>query len=834
RTTRVHFERDHRVGRYVDAIIRHLERQASIQVVNNEEYDVRVLFCPIVSRAGTDIEAVLSLVRAGKPTIVMVLHHTFDSRAVIPSSSSYNREGLCLVDFLFSEDQGLLECERNNISFETAACYIERHAVESDGKAMSLWEILPMFAVVFLFLCLDCRHSSCYTTVGMISGFVGGMVKRRLVRVACGGAIGLAFMGLNARLHFEWDHRFSGLLDELIRRLKEQVSIQVVKGRQYEVRVLFCPIVSRAGTDIEAVLSRVKAHEPTIVIVLHHTFDPWAVIPSSSVYDGEGLILVDFLYSEDQGLLESPKNRPPQDHHRAAQIGLLEDEYNGQRYLKSGASGEPLFHFTFSVLTSELISNIRPIRLPEASTCGRCTFPSLPYKAQVERSGKLSAQVISLGMSSPSQHKRLKPCPCCCHNIGDPFGHHLPSLLLTVPSNTEQQTGIITNLSHPGHNIFRLLPSREEAGVLQDPVCQDHQTQEQLLRSGHHLHKQLTSHITCWTLGPYHNLTASTSTLLPLSQHCCLYLNTTASTSTLLSLPQHYCLYLNTAVSTSTLLPLPQHYCLYLNTAVSTSTLLSLPQHCCLYLKTTISTSTPLHLHLHCCLYLNTTASTSKLPPLPQHCCLYLNAAVSTSTLLSLLQHCCLYLKTTISTSTLLPLHLHHCLYLNTTVSTSTLLPLPQNHHLYLKTTISTSKLLPVPQHYYFYLNTTVSTSTLLPLYQNYHLYLKTTISTLTLLPVPQHYYFYLNTIASTSTLLSLPQHCCLYLKTTISNSTLLPLHLHYWLYLNTTASTATLLPLHQHYCLILHVVPSAIHIQCHCSVSNGAVHENVSRTKLI
>ncbi|KAI4893889.1 hypothetical protein NFI96_024337, partial [Prochilodus magdalenae] len=110
------------------------------------------------------------------------------------------------------------------------------------------------------------------------------------------------------RLHFEWDHRVSGLLDELIRRLKEQVSIQVVKGRQYEVRVLFCPIVSRAGTDIEAVLSRVKAHEPTIVIVLHHTFDPWAVIPSSSVYDGEGLILVDFLYSEDQGLLESPKN----------------------------------------------------------------------------------------------------------------------------------------------------------------------------------------------------------------------------------------------------------------------------------------------------------------------------------------------------------------------------------------------------------------------------------------------------------------------------------------------------------------------------------------------
>ncbi|KAI4893888.1 hypothetical protein NFI96_024336 [Prochilodus magdalenae] len=204
RTTRVHVERDHRVGRYVDAIIRHLERQASIQVVNNEEYDVRVLFCPIVSRAGTDIEAVLSRVRDGEPTIVMVLHHTFDSRAVIPNSSSYNREGLSLVDFLFSEDQGLLECERNNISFETAARYIERHAVvskdeqKSDGKAMSLWEILPMFAVVSLFLCLDYRNSSCYMTAGMISGIVGGMVKHRLVGVAVGGAIGLAFMGLNA------------------------------------------------------------------------------------------------------------------------------------------------------------------------------------------------------------------------------------------------------------------------------------------------------------------------------------------------------------------------------------------------------------------------------------------------------------------------------------------------------------------------------------------------------------------------------------------------------------------------------------------------------------
>ncbi|KAL7888508.1 hypothetical protein AOLI_G00034820 [Acnodon oligacanthus] len=177
-SVRVLFEHDHRVSNFQGAIIRRLAAQAPVEVVQDDQYDVKVLFCPIVSRAGTDIQAVLSRVKAGQVTIVMVLHHTFDSRAIIPSSSAYESEGVILVDFLFSEDQGLLECPKNSEAFDRTARYLKQLAPQS--SAMGRMEKVLLLTVGSLVLWVmwwrDCRQGSCHTVVGVISGFIGGAV----------------------------------------------------------------------------------------------------------------------------------------------------------------------------------------------------------------------------------------------------------------------------------------------------------------------------------------------------------------------------------------------------------------------------------------------------------------------------------------------------------------------------------------------------------------------------------------------------------------------------------------------------------------------------------
>ncbi|XP_043094912.1 uncharacterized protein LOC122345142 isoform X2 [Puntigrus tetrazona] len=96
----------------------HLQKQKPFlkEVHSVEDCDVILVFCPIVSRAGTDIDAALNELNAYsefKPAIFMVLHYTFEHDKVIPDSSRYiNRTNTFTVDCLFHEE-GLLACDRN-------------------------------------------------------------------------------------------------------------------------------------------------------------------------------------------------------------------------------------------------------------------------------------------------------------------------------------------------------------------------------------------------------------------------------------------------------------------------------------------------------------------------------------------------------------------------------------------------------------------------------------------------------------------------------------------------------------------------------------------------
>ncbi|XP_053347706.1 uncharacterized protein LOC128518579 isoform X2 [Clarias gariepinus] len=95
-----------------------LKSEVNLREVSSEnDCDVLISFVPIVSRAGTDIQAALEKIpkHSYKHIILVVLHHTFDPHYIAPESRySVNRNDVFAVDCLYHEDQGLLNCKNND------------------------------------------------------------------------------------------------------------------------------------------------------------------------------------------------------------------------------------------------------------------------------------------------------------------------------------------------------------------------------------------------------------------------------------------------------------------------------------------------------------------------------------------------------------------------------------------------------------------------------------------------------------------------------------------------------------------------------------------------
>ncbi|KAL7834433.1 hypothetical protein SRHO_G00286800 [Serrasalmus rhombeus] len=247
-------------------------RTALQEVLTVEECDVVLVFCPVVSRAGTDIEAALqelSGISATKPAVLVVLHHTFNQELTVTDSSrAVNREKTLTVDCLFYEDEGLLQCIKN----DEALCKVADWLIPEGSKPpkSTVKEDQPNepppveTKPVNIFSCVTGK------TLGSHEDFVRILCKRRTA-------------------------------------LQEVLTVE-----ECEVVLVFCPVVSRAGTDIEAALqelSDISATKPAVLVVLHHTFNQELNVPDSSrTVNREKTLTVDCLFYEDEGLLQCIKN----------------------------------------------------------------------------------------------------------------------------------------------------------------------------------------------------------------------------------------------------------------------------------------------------------------------------------------------------------------------------------------------------------------------------------------------------------------------------------------------------------------------------------------------
>ncbi|KAK3527556.1 hypothetical protein QTP86_026644 [Hemibagrus guttatus] len=88
-----------------------------------------LFYVPIVSRAGTDIGAALQELDKykDKHIALVVLHHTFDRELIVPDSSrNVRRDKTITVDCLFSEDEGLFKCHRNDEAIKKVADWLHK------------------------------------------------------------------------------------------------------------------------------------------------------------------------------------------------------------------------------------------------------------------------------------------------------------------------------------------------------------------------------------------------------------------------------------------------------------------------------------------------------------------------------------------------------------------------------------------------------------------------------------------------------------------------------------------------------------------------------------
>ncbi|XP_047656153.1 uncharacterized protein LOC113660631 isoform X2 [Tachysurus fulvidraco] len=331
--------------------------------ISMDKSDVIIAFVPIVSRAGTDIQAALQMIPETRPAVLVVLHHTFSPDHIAPDSRRIiDRSNIFSVDMLFYENKGLLNCFKNTKALEETTKYLQnfkanRNKIINDHKmesrrdllnlvwallAFILWLITCMFQLVlkmtqWLITAVQrswkpMLHCLCqvFSTMKPHANSVRNAVYQRLQNRHPSHSSG------QDEVDFTLTKITKGLMDFIHDKVSvgepEELKFHIlVTGNDLnchkdilkslgiidegismdksDVIIAFVPIVSRAGTDIQAALQMIPESHHAVLVVLHHTFDPDHVAPDSGRnIDRSNIFSVDMLFYENMGMLNSYKN----------------------------------------------------------------------------------------------------------------------------------------------------------------------------------------------------------------------------------------------------------------------------------------------------------------------------------------------------------------------------------------------------------------------------------------------------------------------------------------------------------------------------------------------
>ncbi|KAL7838638.1 hypothetical protein AOLI_G00270420 [Acnodon oligacanthus] len=288
-----------------------------------EKCDFILFFCQSFSETKTAIESALQELPStepAKPVLLVVLHYTLDPDINISDSSQYvTRENMFTVDCLVCEEN-LLQCTKNDEALTKAKEWIEpeiekqRPEIQHEHPCAStdltnkpgtaeLQEVsTEQDCDVFLH-----DIDAAVRILSDLPDSSSTQKEERVRRVAVMERFGKVKYSTIVTGETKNAH------EDLIRNLhKHRPNLQKVSSLdECDVILVFCPVVSRAGTDIEAALKKLNdksATKPAVLVVLHHTFDPDSTVPDSSrAVTRENTLTVDCLFHENKGLLQCRK-----------------------------------------------------------------------------------------------------------------------------------------------------------------------------------------------------------------------------------------------------------------------------------------------------------------------------------------------------------------------------------------------------------------------------------------------------------------------------------------------------------------------------------------------
>ncbi|XP_028672555.2 tripartite motif-containing protein 65-like isoform X1 [Erpetoichthys calabaricus] len=101
-------------------------------VFDSQSSNLALLFCPVASRIGTDINVALKKIPNNKKAILVVMHHTPNPAYIVAESARLVKQKNVVgtVDLLFHESIGLLECQLNEQSLEKVFIFCKDHCMK--------------------------------------------------------------------------------------------------------------------------------------------------------------------------------------------------------------------------------------------------------------------------------------------------------------------------------------------------------------------------------------------------------------------------------------------------------------------------------------------------------------------------------------------------------------------------------------------------------------------------------------------------------------------------------------------------------------------------------
>ncbi|XP_007578847.1 uncharacterized protein LOC103156655 [Poecilia formosa] len=146
-----------------EELLNQLGRNLELLRTDRNRSSVTLLFCPITSRVGSDVEAAMSNLSGDQNVILVLMHHTRD-----PSYSTVGTDWadvypnvISSVHVLFHESvPGLLTCSQNNMAVDQMLRVLRRYRIPSWKINIKLW---GRIIIISLTIYLICKNSEFIT-----------------------------------------------------------------------------------------------------------------------------------------------------------------------------------------------------------------------------------------------------------------------------------------------------------------------------------------------------------------------------------------------------------------------------------------------------------------------------------------------------------------------------------------------------------------------------------------------------------------------------------------------------------------------------------------------